>query len=332
MKFIKKVGLLVGAMAISFSAMAEEITIGYQGMFNPYKLIIDEKMLEKQLGVTINWRRFDSGAKAMTALASGSVDITSAGSSPIAAAVSNGVQAELFWILENIGDAEAMVVRDGSGIMKPSDLKGKTIAVPFVSTTHFHTMFALEQLGIKTDEVKLLNMQPSAIYAAWQRGDIDAAFIWDPVLGQIKQSGHVLITSKTLSSWGKPTFDGLVANKKFAATHKQFLVDFVKIIASVDKQYNESKASFTADSPIAKAISKVTGGDVSTVPEVMALYEYPPLKEQASCVWLGCGDKSGAVASLKATSEFLLDQKKISGLKDNYAEYVNSEYVEAAMK
>ncbi|MEL0636911.1 MULTISPECIES: taurine ABC transporter substrate-binding protein [Marinomonas] len=332
MKFIKKIGLLVGAMAISFSAMSEEISIGYQGIFNPYKQVIDQKMLEKQLGVTIKWRRFDSGAKAMTALASGSLDITTAGSSPIAAAVSNGVHAELFWILENIGDAEAMVVRDGSNIVKPSDLKGKTIAVPFVSTTHFHTMFALEQFGIKPSEVKLLNMQPSAIAAAWRRGDIDAAFIWDPVLGQIKKSGHVLITSKTLSSWGKPTFDGLVANKKFAGTHKKFLVDFVKILASVDKEYNDNKDSFTVNSPMAKSISKVTGGDLSTVPGVMALYEYPTLKEQASCTWLGCGDKSGAVASLKATSKFLLDQKKISGLKDNYAEFVNSEYVEAALK
>ncbi|MEL0622203.1 taurine ABC transporter substrate-binding protein [Marinomonas arenicola] len=332
MKFAKKIGLFVGAMAISFSAMSEEITIGYQGVFNPYKKVIDEKILEKKLDVSINWRRFDSGAKAMTALASGSVDIATAGSSPIAAAVSNGVKAEVFWILENIGDAEAMVVRNGSDIMKPSDLKGKTIGVPFVSTTHFHMMFALEQFGIKPSEVKLLNMQPSAIAAAWRRGDIDAAFIWDPVLGQIKQNGHVLITSKTLSSWGKPTFDGLVANKKFAETHKQFLVDFVKIVAAVDKEYNDHKDSFTVDSPIAKSISKVTGGDINTVPGVMALYEYPTLKEQSSCAWLGCGAKGGVVSALKATSEFLLEQKKISGLKDDYSVYVNPEYIEAAMK
>ncbi|REG86649.1 taurine ABC transporter substrate-binding protein [Marinomonas pollencensis] len=332
MKFVKKIGLFVGAMAISFSAMSEEITIGYQGVFNPYKKVIDEQLLEKQLDVTIKWRRFDSGAKAMTALASGSVDIATAGSSPIAAAVSNGVKAEVFWILENIGDAEALVVRDGSDIMKPSDLKGKTIGVPFVSTTHFHMMFALEQFGIKPSEVKLLNMQPSAISAAWRRNDIDAAFIWDPVLGQIKQSGHVLVTSKTLSSWGKPTFDALVANKKFADSNKQFLVDFVKIVAAVDKEYNDNKDSFTVDSPIAKSISKVTGGDINTVPGVMALYEYPTLEEQASCAWLGCGAKGGVVSALQATSEFLLDQKKISGLKEDYSVYVNPEFIEAAMK
>ena len=332
MKFIKKIGLLVGAMAISFSAMSEEISIGYQGAFNPYKQVIDEKMLEKQLGVSIKWRRFDSGAKAMTALASGSLDITAAGSSPISAAVSNGVKAELFWILENIGDAEALVVRDGSDIMKPSDLKGKTLAVPFVSTTHFHMMFALEQFGLKPKDVRLLNMQPSAISASWRRGDIDAAFIWDPVLSEIKKTGHVLVTSKTLSAWGKPTFDGLVANKKFSETHKEFLVDLVKIIASVDKKYNDNKSSFTSENPIAKSISKVTGGDLNSVPAVMALYEYPPLADQVSCAWLGCGGKGGAVSALKATSEFLLDQKKISDLKEDYSVFVNPEYAEAAMK
>ncbi|MBJ7537344.1 taurine ABC transporter substrate-binding protein [Marinomonas transparens] len=332
MKMFQKICLTIGAIALSANALSEEITIGYQSMFNPYKHVINEKLLEKNLGVTIKWRNFSSGAKAMTAVASGSLDITSAGSSPIAAGVSNGVNAELFWILENIGDAEALVVRDDSGITKPSDLKGKRIAVPFVSTTHFHTMFALEQFGLSTKDVKLLNMQPSAISAAWTRGDIDGAFIWDPVLGKIKQDGHVLISSKTLSSWGKPTFDGLVVNKKFAATHKDFMVEFVKIVAAVDKEYNDNKAAFTADNPIAKSISKVTGGDIASVPAVLSLYEFLSLEEQASCAWLGCGAKGGAAASLKATSEFLLEQKKISKLKDDYSVFVTPEYVEAALK
>ena len=170
--------LLSGATLLSASAtQADEVTIGYQGMFNPWKYAIAEKKFEEATGKEIKWRRFDSGAKAMTAVASGAVDLTVAGSSPIAAAVSRGVEIELVWIMENIADAEALVVRDGSGIQKPSDLKGKRIAVPFVSTTHFHTLFAMDQFNLTEKDVKLVNMQPSAINAAWARGDIDGAFI-----------------------------------------------------------------------------------------------------------------------------------------------------------
>ena len=135
-----------------------------------------------------------------------------------AAAVSRGVDAQLFWILDNIADAEALVVRNGSGIVAPQDLAGKTLAVPFVSTTHFHALFALEQFGL-TGKVKVINLQPSDIPAAWERGDIDAAFIWDPALGRLKQSGHVLLTSGQLTDWGKATFDGLVVDKQFAAAN-----------------------------------------------------------------------------------------------------------------
>jgi hypothetical protein len=143
-------------------------------------------------------------------MASGDVQIALAGSSPIAAGASQGVDLELAWIVEDIASAEALVARNGSGIAKIEDLKGKKVAVPFVSTTHFHLLFALEHFGVDPKDVEILNLQPPQIAAAWERGDIDAAFVWDPALGQIKKSGEVVITSGELSALGKPTFDGLI--------------------------------------------------------------------------------------------------------------------------
>ena len=107
-------------------------------------------------------------------MASGAVQVGEVGSAGIAAAVSRGEPLELFWILDDIGDAEALVARKGSGIAKVADLKGKRIAMPFNSTTHFHTMVALDQAKINPADVKILNMRPPEVRAAWQRGDIDA--------------------------------------------------------------------------------------------------------------------------------------------------------------
>ncbi|BEU04956.1 taurine ABC transporter substrate-binding protein [Agarivorans sp. OAG1] len=329
LKMKTAIAALAGLM-ISTAVTAKEVTIGYQGMFNPWKHAINEKLVEKETGYTIKWRRFDSGAKAMTAMASGALDLASAGSSPIASAVSRGVDIELVWILENIADAEALVVRDGSGISSPADLKGKRIAVPFVSTTHFHALFALEQFGLTEKDVRLINMQPNSIAAAWQRGDIDGAFIWDPALGKIKQSGKVLITSATLSAWGKPTFDGLVANKEFAAANPDFVSKMLKVVIDLDEDYRSNKASFDASNPIAQSIAKVSGGDVNTVAEVLDLYEFPDVTTQLSCSWLGCGAEGGASQSLKSTSEFLKEQKKINDLMPDYSKFVNPAYAAAA--
>jgi len=331
---IRKIGLATALSGISLmatsAAQANDVTIGYQGMFNPWKYAIAEKKIEAATGKEIKWRRFDSGAKAMTAVASGAVDLTVAGSSPIAAAVSRGVDIELIWIMENIADAEALVVRDGSNIKKPSDLKGKRIAVPFVSTTHFHTLFAMEQFNLTEKDVKLLNMQPSAINAAWKRGDIDGAFIWDPVLGNLKNTGSVLITSKTLSQWGKPTFDGLVASKEFGKENPEFLSKMIAVIAKTDEEYRSRSADFSPDDPIALAISKLSGGSAEGVTKAIKLYQFPDTDEQLSCKWLGCGKNGSAAKALLSTSEFLKSQGKISQVMPDYSIFVNPYYLENA--
>ena len=334
MKKSKPTKLMTAMAALLFASTvsAKDVTIGYMGMNNPWKHAINEKLIEKETGYEVKWKRFDSGAKVITAMASGSIDLASAGSSPIAAAVSRGIEVELVWILENIADAEALVVRKGSGITAPSDLKGKRIAVPFVSTTHFHALFALEQFGLSNKDVKLTNMQPNTINAAWQRGDIDGAFIWDPVLGNIKKDGDVLITSKTLSSWGKPTFDGLIVDKEFGKENADFMAKVLKIAGDLDQEYRSNKDTFDASHPIAKSIAKISGSDVNQVASVLGLYEFPTFTQQLSCNWLGCGADGGAAKSLKSTSEFLKKENKINDLMPDYSVFVNPEYAIAASK
>lgn len=334
MKISKPLNIAAAVTGLFFAATvaAKDVTIGYMGTNNPWKHAINEKLIEKETGYKVKWRRFDSGSKVVTAMASGSIDIASAGSSPIAAAVSRGVEIELVWVLENIADAEALVVRNGSDITAPADLKGKRLAVPFVSTTHFHALFALEQFGLSDKNVKLINMQPNNIVAAWQRGDIDGAFIWDPALGKIKKDGKVLISSKTLSAWGKPTFDGLVVNKDFGKENKDFMAKVIKIAANLDTEYRDNKTTFDITHPITKSIAEVSGADINTVPGVLALYDFPDMKTQLSCSWLGCGMEGGAAKSLKFTSEFLKKEKKINDLMPDYSVFVNPQYAIAASK
>ncbi|WP_417597491.1 taurine ABC transporter substrate-binding protein [Oceanospirillum sp.] len=329
---LKKLALGVGITLLGTQiSLADTLTIGYQGMMNPWKTVIADKMLEAETGIEIEWRRFDSGAKVITAMASGDVDIATAGSSPIAAAISRGVDIELVWILENINEAEALVVRKGSGITAPQDLKGKTLGVPFVSTTHFHTLFALEQFGLSDQDVQVLNLQPNAISAAWRRGDIDAAFIWDPVLSRIKADGDVLISSGELSRWGKATFDGMVVSKEYAADNPEVVTTLVRLAAEADAQYRDQKESLTAESPMVQKIAKMTGGDAASVPAVLSLYQFPTLSEQTSCAWLSCGEEGGAAKALRFTSEFLKAQGKIPGLKERYSDYVNPSFAKQAL-
>jgi taurine transport system substrate-binding protein len=326
------VATLAALAAHTSYAEDKEVTIAYQQIVDPWVVAIADGSIEKATGYKINWRQFESGAKVATAMASGDVKVGVIGSSPLAAAVSQGVDLQLFWILDSINEAEALVVRNGANITKPADLKGKTVGVPFVSTTHYHMMFALQHFGVDPSSLKILNMQPNQIVAAWERGDIDAAYVWNPALAELKKSGKVLVTSGELSKLGKPTFDGIAVDRKWGEDHKDFMAKFVKAIADADAQYRKNPSAWNAKSPQAAAIAKMIGGTAADVPEALSLYAYPTLAEQASPQWLGGGNSSRAAFALKDTSAFLKDQKQISAVQPDYAKFVTPAYVDAAMK
>ena len=108
-------GAAIVAAAPSF-AQQKEVTIGYQDMVVPYRIAQDAKEIEAATGYKVNWKQFGGGGEVIKAMASGAVQIGEVGSAGIAAAVSRGEPYELFWILDDIGDAEALVAKNGSGI------------------------------------------------------------------------------------------------------------------------------------------------------------------------------------------------------------------------
>ena len=322
----------LSVFAAGAQAQQKEVTIAYQQIAGPLIVAISSGAVEKATGYKVNWRQFESGAKVSTAMASGDVQVGVIGSSPLAAAVSRGVELQLFWILDDINEAEALVVRNGANIAKPADLKGKKLGVPFVSTTHFHTMFALEVWGIKPSEVELLNMQPNQIAAAWERGDIDAAYVWDPALARIKQSGKVMITSGELSKKGKATFDGVAVNKKWGEANADFMARLVKVMADADAAYRANPTAYGPDSANAKVIAGKIGGEAKDAADAVKLYAYPSAEQQASPAWLGGGKDGGAAKALRATADFLKEQKRIDAVAADYGAFVTARYVEAAAK
>jgi taurine transport system substrate-binding protein len=329
MKMVLAVAALISGAAL---AQTKEVTIGYQDMLDPYRTAQEAKEIEKATGYKINWKQFGGGGEVIKAMASGAVQVGEVGSAGIAAAVSRGEPYELFWILDDIGDAEALVVKNGSGINSVADLKGKKIAVPFNSTTHFHTMVALEQAKVNPADVQILNMRPPEVRAAWQRGDIQATFIWDPVLAEVKKDGKVIISSGKISAdTGKATFDGYIVNKDWAKANRDFMVKFVKILAASDEKYRANKAKWTADSPEVKAVAKWSGAKPEDVPAGMALYRFPTLQEQTT-KWLGGGKDSVAAKALAATATFQLSQKQVEQTLPDYSVVVNPSYAQEASK
>jgi taurine transport system substrate-binding protein len=325
---------LISAMALSgllistgAYAQKKEVTFAHQDMVVPLRVLMESGELEKQTGYKVNWRMFGGGGDVIKAMASGDVQMGEAGSSPVTAAVSQGQDIKLFWILLDIADAESLVARNGSGVNSVKDLKGKKVATPFVSTAHYQLMAAMKMEGLDAKSVNVMNLRPPEIAAAWERGDIDAAFIWPPVLSKIKGNGKVIASSASIGAKGYPTFDGLVVNAKWAAENEAFMVTFVRLLAKYDDEYRKNSAKWTADSAQVKAIAKWTKADAKDVPSDMKLYKFPSMQEQVSATWLG----GGSAKAMANTAVFLKEQGRIQEVKPNYASFVTDVYVKKAM-
>lgn len=307
---------------------AKEVTFAHQDMLVPLRTVMESGELEKTTGYKINWRMFGGGGDVIKAMASGGVQIGEAGSSPFTAAASQGQDLKLFWILDDIADAEALIARNGSGINSIKDLAGKKVATPFVSTAHYQLMVGMKLEGVDSKKVNVMNLRPPEIAAAWERGDIDAAFIWDPILSKIKGNGKTIASSASIGQKGYPTFDGLVVDAKWAAQNEGFMVALVKALIKADEAYRTNKAQWTADSASVKAVAKWTKANAADVPAAMALYKFPNAQEQISAAWLG----GGAAKAMTNTAIFLKEQGRIQELKPNYSAFVTDVYVKKAMQ
>jgi len=324
---------LIGAFAAvviagtsATAALAEKIVIGTFGTPTPLEAAVASGAFEKATGWEIEWRKFGSGADVIAAMASGDLKIAELGSSPLAIGASQGVDFQLFGISDIIGDSESLIARNGSGINSAADLKGKKVGVPLGSTSHYSLMGAIKNAGLAPGDVEVIGMNPDQISAAWDQGQIDATFIWEPAKGKALKTGKIIVAANQVQ--GAPTFDGWVVNTAFGKAHPDFMVKFLKALDAANAAYNSSPAAWTPDSEPVKGITARTGSPSTDVPEALKGYAFPSIKEMASAEWLG----GGVQKNMATTAKFLLDNKRIDAALDDYSNYVNADYLAAAMK
>ena len=320
--------LLTTAAALALTAgaaLAENVIIGHFGSPTPMQVARAAGAFDAATGWTIEWRQFGSGTEVIAAMASGDVQVAELGSSPLAIGASQGVEYQLFMIAQGLGTAESLIATKASGITTLEGLKGKSIAVPVGSTAHYSLMGGLSHAGIAEADVTIVNLPADQIAAAWDSGQVDAAFIWEPVQNQILQTGTFILGADQTAAWGFPTFDGWVVNSAFAAANADAMVAFAKTMNAANMAYLADPAAWTADSAEVKTIAEVTGAAADQVPNILKGFTFIPLADQMGASWLG-----GAAANMKTTADFLVVAGRIDAAVDDYAGFVNTAIAEAA--
>jgi taurine transport system substrate-binding protein len=303
-----------GGSSAGASGAPERLRIAYQLVPNGDLVVKHEQWLEKALPNTkITWTKFDSGGDVNTAVVAGSVDIGLAGSSPVTRGLSKplDIPYQVAWIHDVIGDAESLVVRNGSGIADLKGLAGKKIGTPFASTAHYSLLAALSKAGVAESAVKLVDLEPPDIQAAWDRGDIDGAYVWEPTLSVLKRSGTVLVTSTQVAAGGNPTYDLGVVTTAFAQKYPAALQTWLKAQDRAVKLIGSDPGTATKD----------IGAELNISPEEAAAQikglQFLDGATQASTKWLGTATAPGAFGdSLLAAATFLKSQQKIDAVPE----------------
>ncbi len=307
--------------SVAQSSDSDVVNIGTMNLVNGDLIAQYEKYYEKELGVKVNIVNFKSGKDVNTALAAGSVDITELGSAPVALGISNKLDYKVFWVGDVIGTAESLIAKNNSGINSIADLKGKKVATPFSSTSHYSLLNAIKQAGLSESDVKILDLQPNDIYAAWQRGDIDAAYIWYPVQSQLLQDGKRITSSEELASKGILTADLNVVRSDFAAKHPDVVTKYVKAQIKANDILLNNKDQAVKDISSILEISPEDAADQITQ------FKYLTANEQLDYL-------KKLPDTLKSTADFLVEQNSIKEAADlnTFKDRVTTEFIEAATK
>ncbi|MDR1136841.1 MAG: ABC transporter substrate-binding protein [Synergistaceae bacterium] len=326
------VSVALSLFALASSALAaslEKIVIGYQNIPNDEILAIAEKWHEKELGVPVEFKQFDSGRDVNTAFVAGGVDVALIGTAPVAVGISTGVPYDVFWIHDVIGSAESLAVRNSSGIKDVAGIAGHKIAVPFASTAHYSLLAAIEFTGLSQSQVTVIDLQPQDILAAWQRGDIDGAYVWHPTLGNLLKDGTAVTDSAKLAKQGALTADLGVVSRAFADKYPEFVTKYVKTLGKAVELYREKPDEAAA------AIAKQFGITKEEALDQAGQLIWLLPSEQTAPEYLGVAGAKGKLAStLKSTADFLVNQKSIESAAslEDFEKAINTRFIEEASK
>ena len=274
-------------------------------------------------GVSVN--RMAAGRDMITAMKSGDTQIAGPlGICPTIVGLTSGTDYKVVYVASLIRGTEGLVVRESTGFESVADLKGQKIGVTLASSGHYGMLCALEDAGLTTDDVEILDMAPDAINSAWERGDIDVAYTWNPTLTNIaNKDGKVILTAADLAKAGHQTINFHIVRTDFAEANPDVVKNYVAALAKANDFYENSKEEAQ------QVVSEYLEMDMDVV-EAQMSDDYPGLSRQLDGDVLG--DDNAAKAMLQV-AEFLQKAGQIDDAKDLdfYKNAIDTTYIEQVL-
>ncbi|MGY4254262.1 NitT/TauT family transport system substrate-binding protein [Bradyrhizobium sp. USDA 4516] len=253
-------------------------------------LIRELKLLEKFLphdgkytDVTydIQWKNFTSGAPLTNEMVAGKLDFGAMADFPGSL---NGVafqkagRRSLFISVlsgSTKGSGNGIVVPSNSPVQSIDDLKGKTISVPFASTSHGMLLRAIEGNGWNPEtDVNIITQAPEVAGPALQADKIEAHADFVPFAELFPWRGFARKIFDG-SQANTPTFHGALVNAEYAERYPEIVIAYLRAALEADRLIAADPEKYS------ELIAKVTGIEA----EVVYLFHGPLGLQTRDVTW-----------------------------------------------
>lgn len=316
-----------GLLGTAVRAQARQVRLGTFGSIDAQNYIRAKDAIAGTFGpgVTGSFVTVRAGSEVISAMAGGSLDICNIGSSPMVVGYANGLKASMVYVYKSIVDSECMVVQGNSGINTLAELRGKKIGLPFNTSVHFAAIAALKTAGLGIADVRLINMRADQIASAWQRREIDAAYIWVPVVPRLTDDGGRIIfkTGDLADKSGLVIFDGLLVRDEFKQQSPDLVLAFLKDFEKIAQAFKQDPKDVVA------TMTKFLGVDEPAVMRSLNTFYPVPAREQVTSKWMGRpGEKgTGVEKTLQTQAQFLQESGQIAAMPKDWAGLVDASFV-----
>lgn len=243
--------LVAGLLAFVFvsgALAAEKLVICHAGVAGSLIPLAKIQGYYAAEGVEVETRLVPSGFQALEAMLKGDCALSFAAAPPVSYQSLRRNDFRILAALSSSGDFDRIVVRSDRGIHKPADLRGRRIVAPKGTSAHYLMDTYLAAHGIAANEVTKHYLPAQDIPGAFQRGETDAAALWEPRI--MKLSKEMAGKATVLPSAGLVVspFVLLVRNdamRTHAASVHAILRALVKAETFVREQPAKAKALVT---------------------------------------------------------------------------------------
>ena len=211
------------------------VTIAVPQMLNVAPMFVaNAQGLFEKAGLNIVNQPFVNGRNALESMLDGKADLALTADTPVMFATLAGADVVILTGISSLPRSMSIVARVDRGIHREEDLAGKSVAITPGTNLPYFLDSVLQTKHIPIDAVKRVPLNTAEIFSAFQKGEVDAAVVFEPFSAKL----HADMGDKIINFYAEKLFSMrfvLVGNADYVDSHPQEVQRVLRALLAADE-------------------------------------------------------------------------------------------------